>query len=70
MTFESMVFVTREQALSFFNKVARDSVAFLCKGNNVVPDRPAYFVFNETDYTKYYNEKDWGLDLTLELCSE
>jgi len=56
--------MTRQQALAYFNKVAREHIAFLGKDN----EDGRYFVANEKDYAFFSGE--WDLDMSLELCSE
>jgi len=56
--------MTRQQALAYFNKVARDHIAFLAKDN----EGGRYFVANEKDYAFFTAE--WDLGMSLELCSE
>ena len=64
MPFMTTYFETRQKALAFFNKVAREHIAFLALDN----EDGLYFVANEQDYRFYQQEFD--LDMTLELCSE
>ena len=64
MPFETTYFMTRQQALSFFNKVAREHIAYLAKDN----EDGRYFVANEEDYAFFMVECE--LDMSLELCSE
>lgn len=64
MPFKTQYFDTRQQALDYFNKVSRDHIAFFAL------DRECnlYFVANEKDYRSL--QKDFNLDMSLELCSE
>ena len=64
MPFKTTYFMTRRQALAFFNKVARLNIAYLAKDN----EDGRYFVANEKDYAFFSEE--WDLDMSLELCSE
>ena len=64
MTFKTMYFKTRQQALDYFNKVARLNIAYLARDN----EQGQYFVANEKDYVFFSAE--WDLDMSLELCSE
>ena len=64
MPFKTTYFKTRQQALAFFNKVAREHIAFLAKDN----EDGRYFVANEEDYAFFTAE--WELDMSLILCSE
>ena len=64
MPFNTTYFETRQQALAFFNKVAREHIAFLALDN----EDGRYFVANEKDYEFFSTE--WDLDMSLELCSE
>jgi len=64
MPFKTQYFDTRQQALDYFNSVARNHIAFF------VLDRECnlYFVANEKDYRSL--QRDFYLDMSLELCSE
>lgn len=64
MTFKTMYFQTRQQAIAYFNKVARLNIAYLARDN----EQGQYFVANEKDYVFFSAE--WDLDMSLELCSE
>tara|TARA_R100001126_G_scaffold38248_1_gene21255 strand:- start:154 stop:348 length:195 start_codon:yes stop_codon:yes gene_type:complete len=64
MPFKTTYFMTRQQALTFFNKVARLNIAYLAKDN----EDGRYFVANEKDYAFFSAE--WNLDMSLILCSE
>jgi|14BtaG_2_1085337.scaffolds.fasta_scaffold45436_2 hypothetical protein len=64
MLFKTTYFKTRQQALTFFNKVARLNIAYLAKDN----EDGRYFVANEKDYAFFTAE--WDLDMSLELCSD
>ena len=64
MPFKTQYFETRQQALAFFNKVAKKHIAFLALDN----EYGNYFVANEQDYRFFSAE--WDLDMSLELCSE
>ena len=64
MPFKTTYFETRQKALAYFNKVAREHIAFLAKDN----EDGRYFVANEQDYAFFSAE--WDLDMSLELCSE
>lgn len=64
MPFKTTYFKTRQQALAYFNKVAREHIAFLAKDN----EDGRYFVANEEDYRFF--EQEFKLDMSLELCSE
>lgn len=64
MPFKTQYFKTRQQALSYFNKVARDHIAFFALDNEC----NQYFVANEQDYRFF--QDDFNLDMSLELCSE
>jgi len=64
MPFKTTYFKTRQQAIAFFNKVAREHIAFLALDK----ENGNYFVANEKDYAFFTAE--WDLDMSLELCSE
>ena len=64
MTFKTMYFQTRQQALDYFNKVARLNIAILAKDNV----NNGYFVANPEDYRFFRTAWEW--DMSLELCSE
>tara|TARA_R100001591_G_scaffold106732_1_gene115282 strand:+ start:829 stop:1023 length:195 start_codon:yes stop_codon:yes gene_type:complete len=64
MPFKTTYFETRQQALAYFNKVAREHIAFLALDK----ENGRYFVANEQDYAFFSAE--WDLDMSLELCSE
>ena len=64
MPFKTTYFETRQQALAFFNKVAREHIAFLALDK----ENDLYFVANEEDYAFF--SAVWYLDMSLELCSE
>lgn len=64
MPFKTTYFETRSQAIAYFNKVAREHIAFFCKDNEC----NQYFVANEQDYRFY--QQEFKLDMSLELCSE
>ena len=64
MPFKTRYFNTRSKAIAYFNKVAREHIAFFCKDNEC----DQYFVANEQDYRFY--QKEFVLDMSLELCSE
>ena len=67
MQFKTTYFMTRQQALAYFNKVAREHIAFLCKDNESYFGKE-WFVATESDY-RFYREQFY-MDMTLELCSE
>jgi len=67
MPFETTYFKTKQQALAYFNKVAREHIAFLCIDNEPCFGKE-WFVANESDY-RFYKDQFY-MDMTLELCSE
>ena len=70
MPFKTTYFDTRQQAMSFFNSVARQHVAFFCFKHTDSQDRQNghYFVANEQDYKALFVFK--GIDMSLEIVSE
>ena len=73
MPFKTTYFDTRQQAMSFFNSVARQHVAFFCFKHTDSQDRQNghYFVANEQDYkTLYLSMGNKGIDISLEIVSE
>ena len=79
MPFKTTYFDTRQQAISFFNSVARQHIAFFCFKHTDSQDRQNghYFVANEQDYKALtYAESfnvtvgDKAFDISLEIVSE
>ena len=70
MPFKTTYFDTRQQAIAFFNSVARQHVAFFCFKHTDSQDRQNghYFVANEQDYKALFVFK--GIDMSLEIVSE
>jgi len=70
MTFKTMYFQTRQQALDYFNRVAMLSMAILAKdnGNNGYFVHHS-FIFDNPEEERFFRTA-WNWDMTLELCSE
>ena len=64
MPFDTKYFKTRQQALAYFNKVAREHIAFMIRDN----ESDDYLVATE-EYYRFITQ-EWDLDMSLELCSE
>ena len=69
MPFDTKYFKTRQQALAYFNKVARGHIAFMIRDN----ESDEYLVATEEYYRfikRVIPQQEWDLDMSLELCSE
>lgn len=75
MPFKTTYFDTRQQAIAFFNSVARQHIAFFCFKHTDSQDRQNghYLVANEIDYAvllDYFSNNETDNAMTLEIRSE
>ena len=67
MTFKTELFDTSQKAITYFNKVTTDHVAYLV----LEVDRNIFVVVNDQDYRSLQGDFDLLVDMLLDdLCSE